>query len=1322
MCNGNLRSIWLAFLLITFSSWARGQTTLEGHDNRVVDFGWSPAGKHAASIDAKGQVMLWNLEEMTSSKLPSDPMDLEKYSTRHIQFSGDGKRLFVGCSRKVRVWDVEAKKSLQVIGNGTDTEALMVSRDGDIALIAEYSTPNTWGAINTADGKEIVQIPIEHYSNSWQLARNGSLFVWPNHIKGFTELFDLRTGQQTGSIRGFKPWTSHSGMALANNDQQLIAIDSDKSQILFWDINDPKNPKLGYQAKMPYVVQGVQTTFDGKTLAVFESRKIHLVDVASRKSRGELVAEPWGFAFCDDGSRLLAHIKDDQYLVADAATGRTIASVSSGQMNNAIRLSPKGDRLAVALGQRIEIRDLAGGKGEDTWKEFAVIPLNDRDQKLFADSHGYSSRLKFAPKGDWLCYSTERASRLISTAAPQKNSVVMSRLTNGEPWPLVARSHYFSEDGKRLLYGSAENLGVGAEHGLLVGEVGAKNTHIVLDLETNKLGKPMVLPMTLEQIWSATDGSKIAASMTVFTGDFRGTPKKTAAFSLVNPNNAQEVKRLLENERPTFAEFSSNNELIAAVVGEEIKVWDTSSFEPVPLLTSGKHYKLGFSHDKKLLYSYDRQAGEVIAYSLDQGQESSRASVKLGHSRQPYDVAFAHRSAMLVTAGENGELVLRSLPDGEIRGRLQGHTHQINAVEFSADDKWLATSDHNGEVRLWQVGPLPASPSASAKSAAITAKPISSDRAVVKKIEPFLISTIKTKLKYPASVGDQYRGMWLRFSPNQQHLCATEIRYGTHCFNVASGQLEQSQTSDPFDAFASADGKWFYHFHHSSQGSYPSILRRSPLGREVSPETLYKPSQEEISSWQLSPDGKSLLLATRYSKDAKSIAVVRMDLTTGKVAATLSGEETHGHLLRFSPDGKTLAALLTVGKESQVALLDPLALTIRSTLTEATMKAWNNSYKERYGLLFSPDGTQLALASEGDNKCVMRIVDVASGKLLSKLERKGVTRPLAFLSNHELVAIVDGKLVTLDLATGLVKTDLNWFEEFGRRALSRDGTLLAEGLDSGEVVFRDLRAEGREISRFKAHDSFVGTLAFSDDGKLLGTMNNENQLKIWSLTGERTTNTPVATTPAKTRLQVKIISDRKEFEAALANPMLVDFDDIKTSSDGAVVEFKSDRYESKGLVINGESGQFVSRTFSYPSNFIPTSKPNSFAPGPKADKNGGKEDGGNQTTVTFLSQAKAASTSGFGLNFIDANYPSYGECKLIAYDAEGLPLGEANDIKTTSGGSLFRGVVVLDESGKPVPAIASVKIINGSGWPELAAAEGVVLDDFIFAPPVEAAP
>jgi len=212
----------------------------------------------------------------------------------------------------------------------------------------------------------------------------------------------------------------------------------------------------------------------------------------------------------------------------------------------------------------------------------------------------------------------------------------------------------------------------------------------------------------------------------------------------------------------------------------------------------------------------------------------------------------------------------------------------------------------------------------------------------------------------------------------------------------------------------------------------------------------------------------------------------------------------------------------------------------------------------------------------------------------------------------------------------------------------------------------------------------------------------------------------VADPPARLKTEMpgvwlEVYTERKPFEERLGKVNVVDFDDVDTAA-ADVVPFEADRYKAKlGVVITGKDGQYAGRTFGYPNDYVPTSKPNSYAPGPKSDQ--GKGEGGFETAVTFFVGDRESAVAGFGAVFIDADYPNYGLCRLGVHGPDGQELAEVKGFSGKSASQLFRGVVAVNEAGRPVAVIRKVAIVNGTGWPSSSRAEGVTLDDFVFGQP-----
>ena len=191
--------------------------------------------------------------------------------------------------------------------------------------------------------------------------------------------------------------------------------------------------------------------------------------------------------------------------------------------------------------------------------------------------------------------------------------------------------------------------------------------------------------------------------------------------------------------------------------------------------------------------------------------------------------------------------------------------------------------------------------------------------------------------------------------------------------------------------------------------------------------------------------------------------------------------------------------------------------------------------------------------------------------------------------------------------------------------------------------------------------------------------------------------------------RVDLYTDRASFEAALARYNIVTFDCVDTSvSDPAPVA--EDYYlQSHGIVLRGGDGQYVGRSFGWPTDYRPSSGSQMFAPGPVVEATGPA--GSPETTATFRGGSCVA---GFGVTFIDADYPNIAASSIEVFDAAGQSLGREAGFAGSSGSALFRGYIAKDALGNPMPAIHSAGLVNGNVWPAQECCEGVTLDDFIF--------
>lgn len=197
---------------------------------------------------------------------------------------------------------------------------------------------------------------------------------------------------------------------------------------------------------------------------------------------------------------------------------------------------------------------------------------------------------------------------------------------------------------------------------------------------------------------------------------------------------------------------------------------------------------------------------------------------------------------------------------------------------------------------------------------------------------------------------------------------------------------------------------------------------------------------------------------------------------------------------------------------------------------------------------------------------------------------------------------------------------------------------------------------------------------------------------------------------------VEQYTDVALFKARLAGfPVkLVNFDSIKTATKDPV-SFAADKYRmSLGMVITGQGGQYASRKFRIPKDFQPVSKYNMYAPGPIDWTDTSGAAGGNATDVTFYAGDGDIAAAGFGVYFIDADWPGSGPCSLQVYEAGDVLLGDTGEVTTGNAKHTFRGFVAIESSSnEPAAVITRAHIVNGSGWAGNKYNEGAALDNFL---------
>ncbi|MHB8736877.1 MAG: hypothetical protein ACYC6M_16360, partial [Terriglobales bacterium] len=223
-------------------------------------------------------------------------------------------------------------------------------------------------------------------------------------------------------------------------------------------------------------------------------------------------------------------------------------------------------------------------------------------------------------------------------------------------------------------------------------------------------------------------------------------------------------------------------------------------------------------------------------------------------------------------------------------------------------------------------------------------------------------------------------------------------------------------------------------------------------GREI--RRFQVSSDQRTSAFAYSPDGRTLAVF------AKDVSVQLLDAATGDERRRLPSGSFEGGILRFSPDGRTLAAmsLLRNGRNAVLQLWD--------VVSGREIRKW--TVEQPSQITFSPDGRTLLMGGGGD-----------------------------FL----LAGVTQRTFHAWDVATGEDRPFMaTQHARVFSAAFAPDGRTLAWGDAEGTITLWDVAAS-QVRRRLRGHHSYVQSLAFSPDGKTLASGSADTTVLLWDATG-----------------------------------------------------------------------------------------------------------------------------------------------------------------------------------------------------------------------------
>ncbi len=460
------------------------------------------------------------------------------------------------------------------------------------------------------------------------------------------------------------------------------------------------------------------------------------------------------------------------------------------------------------------------------------------------------------------------------------------------------------------------------------------------------------------------------------------------------------------------------------------------------------------------------------------------------HTDGVNSVSFSPNGKILASASWDNTIKLWNIESGREIRTLERHTDGVNSVSFSPNGKMLASASNDSTIKLWNVESGQEIRTLKGYNSSVSSVSFSPNGKILASnsygtIKLWDIESgleIRTLERHTDGVNS------VSFSPNGKILASNS--YGTiKLWNIETGQeirTLEGHTAWVTSVSLSPSGKVL------ALGSWDKTIElwNIETGQEI--RTL-KGHTSDVNSVSFSPNGKMLA----SGGDDKTIKLWNME--TGQEIRTLKGHTSGVNSVSFSPNGKILAS----GNDDNTIKL----WNIETELEIRTLKGHTDDV---WSVSFSPNGKILA---SGSYDKTIKLWNIKTGQEIRTL--KGHTsdvNSVSFSPNGKILASDSGGFVILDTGESKDNFIKLWNMETGREirtlkghkswvnsvVFSPNGKMLASGSRDCTVKLWNIET-GQEIRILKGHKSGVNSVSFSQSGKILASGSSDNTIKLWNI-------------------------------------------------------------------------------------------------------------------------------------------------------------------------------------------------------------------------------
>jgi WD40 repeat protein len=547
--------------------------------------------------------------------------------------------------------------------------------------------------------------------------------------------------------------------------------------------------------------------------------------------------------------------------------------------------------------------------------------------------------------------------------------------------------------------------------------------------------------------------------------------------------------------------FSPDGSTIAADAGSGIAIFDiTNPSHPAPVAHLATHQIVGptylaFSPDgHTLLGAVDvwAEAGEVILWDVaDSAHPRLLSTLHISHAHDDGLAAALSPDGTILATSSTGDAAtlwdIRNRTSPEPIAVLHGVGRGgVIELAFAPDGRSLAAAHTDHTVNLWNVD-NPAQPGLAAN--------LAGHAGVV-----YSLAFSSSEHLLATGSNDTTTILWNVSAPAEPRMLASTV-------STSPGKTLTAVAFDP-----KAKGSLLATV---SNGQRPTsngevTIWDTGTGGRVGALGTLSGSDHQVLGISLSPDGQT---AATANSDGTVIMWDIADPTHARREAALAGRQIQlssaGHQVAFSPDGRTIASATSAGW----TLWD-------NSNRHLTRLADIPDNESSAAIAFSPDGNMIAI-SENVDVALWNISDRTHPRLLSQLpDRAGILMPAAFSPNGHMLATIPAPfagippdwtavspklwdvtdhahpalLATLPTHPGIVALNA---------AFSADGNLLATANDDGTKILWDV-TDGRhpvEMATLPGNPQSAAAIAIAPDDQALAAGSTTDSATLWSIGG-----------------------------------------------------------------------------------------------------------------------------------------------------------------------------------------------------------------------------